>query len=470
MFAPSAWAAVPSTLAWGPPVEIDQASASNGGLGAIACPTVSLCVAIDRDGNVVTSTDPTGGPTTWSLSHVASPSGYDNEDLSCPSSLLCVAINGDGDVMTSTNPAGGSSAWATEQGLDKSGVPVGVSCPTVALCVIADELGDVLMSTNPTGGPSTWTTVRVDPAVVLCGKGCGEPAMTTGVGCPSVSLCVVTDQLGNVLWSTEPTGGSAAWGLAHVDSQHLQNYFANSLTGVACPSPDVCVATDVAGDSITSQQPAGGASAWRLSRIDELEVPSVPHDVSCQSVSFCTAIDSAGNVLTSSDPTAPQPAWFATPVDSSLNATSCPTSLLCFAVAGDGTVRVGTRVPDSTVLKTWLRDVLHPEAPAFVSSLLHEWVAALPFTAPTRGRLVISWYAPSKGGPKLVAHGRTRSDAARYTAIAIKLTAAGLELAKHLKHLARVKLTATASFVSPGQIPEVSATRTFVVERRSLRR
>lgn len=34
-------------------------------LDSISCPSVSLCVVVDSEGHVVTSTDPTGGPSTW---------------------------------------------------------------------------------------------------------------------------------------------------------------------------------------------------------------------------------------------------------------------------------------------------------------------------------------------------------------------------------------------------------------------
>ena len=35
------------------------------GLNSISCPSTSLCVAVDGTGHVITSTNPTGGPSAW---------------------------------------------------------------------------------------------------------------------------------------------------------------------------------------------------------------------------------------------------------------------------------------------------------------------------------------------------------------------------------------------------------------------
>ena len=40
------------------------------GSSGISCPSTSRCVAVDRSGDVVTSDDPTGGPTVWSATDI----------------------------------------------------------------------------------------------------------------------------------------------------------------------------------------------------------------------------------------------------------------------------------------------------------------------------------------------------------------------------------------------------------------
>jgi len=76
-----------------------------------------------------------------------------------------------------------------------------VSCGSPTLCVAADTMGNVLTSTNPTGGPPAWTVAQVDAV-----------GFVSGVSCPSASLCVAVDSAGYVLVGAQPpavTTGSA---------------------------------------------------------------------------------------------------------------------------------------------------------------------------------------------------------------------------------------------------------------------
>jgi hypothetical protein len=78
--------------------------------------------------------------------------------------------------------------------VDGSNYPDGVSCPSSGLCVAVDEWGDVVTSTNPTGGASAWTVTHVDGSNFL-----------SGVSCPSSGLCVTVDEIGDVV-----TGANSA--------------------------------------------------------------------------------------------------------------------------------------------------------------------------------------------------------------------------------------------------------------------
>jgi hypothetical protein len=175
-----------------------MAKADTTGINGISCPSVTLCVAVDNTGHVLTSTNPTGGASAWTLADV---DGTKNDlyTISCPSTSLCVAVDLEGDVVTSTNPTGGASTW-TAADVDGSNSFLGVSCPTASLCVATDAAGNVVTSTNPTGGPSAWTVANVDGTNPL-----------NGISCPSVSLCVAVDKPGDVVTSTNPTGGASTW-------------------------------------------------------------------------------------------------------------------------------------------------------------------------------------------------------------------------------------------------------------------
>jgi hypothetical protein len=152
---------------------------------------------VDANGNVLTSSNPTGGAAAWTTTLVDNPSpdistrgGLD--DVSCASIGLCVVVDVNGNVVTSTNPLGGATAW-TLTNVDGGNELSGVSCPNVSLCVAvdADGNGNAVTSTNPTGDASAWSVAHVDGSNVL-----------NGVSCPSSTLCVAVDGIGDVIIGT----------------------------------------------------------------------------------------------------------------------------------------------------------------------------------------------------------------------------------------------------------------------------
>jgi hypothetical protein len=306
----------------------------------VSCPTINLCVALASTGNVVTSTNPTGGSAAWKVSSVEPFSQYGGlSSVSCPNSGLCVAVDtlNPANVVTSSNPTGGTSAWKVTS---LSGIGAGlydVSCPSSGLCVAVDGNGDVVTSFNPTGGASTWSLTHV--AGTNC-AGSGElgpsPCSLTGVSCPSNGLCVAVDAFGDVVTSSNPTGGPEAWTVTRVDGF-------NSLSAVSCPSSDLCVAVDYYGNVVTSTNPSGGIAAWKVTHVDgtstcapsQFGSPCSLTGVSCPSTRLCVAVDLGGNVLTSSNPTGDSAAWKVTKeIGGFFSGVSCPTMSMCVAFRG----------------------------------------------------------------------------------------------------------------------------------------
>src|ERR1019366_9950291 len=83
------------------------------------------------------------------------------------------------------------------------------------------------------GSPLTWSAPeRVDHQPPF-----GYPTPLGGPSCPSSGLCVAVDNRGNLVTSSNPTGGAAAWTVTDVDGS-------NGLDGVSCPSSGLCVAVD----------------------------------------------------------------------------------------------------------------------------------------------------------------------------------------------------------------------------------
>jgi hypothetical protein len=196
-----------------------------------------------------------------------------------------------------------------------------VSCASSSLCVAVDFVGNVVTSSTPTGGAAAWTVTHVDDFFMPL----------SGVSCPSSGLCVAVDISGNVVTSSNPTGGAAAWTVTHVDGT-------NFLSGVSCTGSGLCVAVDYLGNVVTSSNPIGGAGAWTVTPVDG---GNILLGVSCPSSGLCVAVDLSGNVVTSSNPTGGAAAWTVTNVDGSgggLYGVSCASSGLCVAVDAFGNV------------------------------------------------------------------------------------------------------------------------------------
>lgn len=311
-------------------------------IGRVSCPSTSLCVAVDEPDSVLSSTDPTGGANDWTSTQL--PSGDGIGQLSCPSVSLCVASGGlstagDGAViLTSTDPTGGASDWASAQLASGEGISE-LSCPSVSLCVATNEGRNILTSTDPTGGASAWTATAVGQA------GIGLDV----VSCPSVSLCVVGEATnGNVTWndniltSTDPTGGASTWKTTTIEPGKL--YDPVGLNALTCPSVSLCVASDNFGNIVTSTDPTGGASAWTTTTPAQGIFFT---GISCPSVSLCVGVDAAGNVLTSTDPAGGANTWNSATVD----VAGCPQTLTpcaseqLFAYDGQGTRVIDTTPP-----------------------------------------------------------------------------------------------------------------------------
>jgi hypothetical protein len=247
-------------------------------INKISCPSVSLCVAVDGSGGILTSTNPTGGATAWTRVDVDGSTSV--WGVSCASVVLCVAVDADGGILTSTNPAGGASAW-TRVDVDGSTLIWAVSCPSASLCVAGDEAGEVLSSTNPTGGIAAWQASAV-------GQG--------GIGvisCAGITVCVAGDATGQLLSSSSPSAGSPRWSVTSSDPGHW-------MAGLTCTKgskggrDSLCVATDSAGDVLTNSNPAKATSTWTTADVNGT---NVIWDVSCPVTTLCAAGDVTGSIL-----------------------------------------------------------------------------------------------------------------------------------------------------------------------------
>ena len=322
----------------------------------VSCPSASLCVASGTNNLIATSTDPTGGSDAWSYRYVGDGpwpktdqwptqtiSGKPIRGLSCPSPSLCVGVTEQGNIYSSTDPTGPASAWRTVEIDGDTGRNThlyGVSCPTVSLCVAVsgkrEDTGRIFTTTDPTGSVDAWRSI-----------GLPEPFEFRAVSCPSASLCVAVGSDGRIVVSTDPTGDASDWriigapggpGTAQAISclttlclsgNEGGNLLVTTtptgslsgwdvfpgggsvqITGASCPSSSQCLAVDNNGSVLTSRDPVGGHSAWAYENVIPYTPPppgesaegNALFGASCPSPHLCVAVGSKGQIITSADP------------------------------------------------------------------------------------------------------------------------------------------------------------------------
>ena len=252
----------------------------------VSCPTPGLCVAASLDGRFYTSTDPASDPnSSWKVVKQAeSGPNIHMFGVSCPTASFCVVVGYGGKVLTSVDPTGDASAWTVTQ-LPKPYDLRGVSCPTTNFCVAVANEGQIVASEDPGGGPDAWKPVGA----------LADESSLNGVSCPTASLCV-TGTAGKILTSTSP-GTAGSWTAVAAGS-------GLPITAISCPSTTACVAVDNNADVLTSTDPNGGAAAWSF----ENQIPFGQPDgngmfgISCPIVAFCAAGGQRYQVITSTNP------------------------------------------------------------------------------------------------------------------------------------------------------------------------
>lgn len=468
------WASASAGLTWGPPVQVA------GSLQGVSCPSVSLCLAADQAGNVVSATISGGRLARWKIVHVdfRAVDSYGNparlSGISCPSVSLCVAVDNAGNVVVSTEPAGPPSAWSALH-VDGANTLSAISCPSVSLCVAVDSGQNAVTSTNPVGGASAWTVAHIDNAVgPECGKyGPGQDCELglPGVACPSTTLCVAVDRVGNAVTSTDPAGGPSTWTVANIERNSYTFAGAYSLMGVSCPTSSLCVAVDGYGqDVVTSRSPTGGQSAWSVSNIG-VSLASV----SCPLALLCFGVPVeplTTNALVSRNPTGGAAAWRRTTIDQTAAVVdaSCPSTSLCAAVDDTGHILVATRTPTRTQIRRLLLQALGPlPTTATIGALLKRGSYEFSFRAPSAGKLAESWYlvsadthpVDSNPAPRAVAIGTATSAGPGKLRIKVKVTRHGKLALGFANH---VEIKAKGSFTPAGG-RTVIETKTFRINR-----
>lgn len=481
-------ASLAAPLLWSAPAQIDGLP-----LAGVSCPTTGFCVAVDSSGNVLTSTNPTGGASAWTKATVdAGGGGGASKGVFCLSASFCVVVDG-GDVVTSTNPAGGSAAWTvTTIGSEYVGF-TGIACASTSLCVTGDAFGDLVASTNPTGGASEWHSVLT----------ASEVDYFDSVSCPSEALCVAADSFSGFATSTTPASGMT-W--------HFTGQIEGATASVSCPSVSFCVGVG-GGRVAISTNPTGGASAWHTTLVDS----GTMTNVSCPSTAMCAAVDKSGNVveMAPSEPEGVGSSAHSIDGTTSLTGVSCPSEELCLGVDSKGNVLVGKpaveeehsggggqnngggstgggssaggspptnnqgggigavtspSISPAQIVASLAQQLAPSGKSAKIGALLKYGGLTMAFKALEAGTLSVGWYLvpvgaklarKTKARPVLVASGKLAFSAAGAGKLKLKLTSAGTHMLKHAKQL---KLMVKGTFTPSGGAT-AEAAGTFVLKR-----
>ncbi len=324
--------------------------------------TLLVVIAAAFAAGAASDTAPAAG-LTWSKPVVTGQAPFAQyssvKSISCPSTSLCVGVSDLGAVVRSTNPAAATPTW-TRVNLNRHSVcnagvnafcPAGffsVSCPSASMCVAVDSIGNAFVTTDPAAANPAWTETNINQ---------GSPL--TAVSCFSESLCVAVDQSGRALVSHNPAAATPNWSIAFIDTQ--------ALGAVTCSAANLCVAVDHAGKAIVTTNPAAAHPTWRAATIDTdvNEGDTNFQSVSCVGTSLCVAVGYRvpggfyhERVAITTNPAAATPTWtgadavdFGVEIGAAPYAVSCPTTSFCLMVDDHGRGIVSTNPTAAT--PTW---------------------------------------------------------------------------------------------------------------------
>jgi hypothetical protein len=244
------------SLAWTAAV----ADYPRGGLNAISCPTTSMCLGVDANGNAVVGT-----AGVWSPALPVTPARL--EGVSCASPTFCVAIGLN--FVTTYN----GHTWSLPVVIDRTPVPhlFSVTCATATFCMAANAAGYVF-----TYNGAGWS------APVLA-----DADRIDSISCATPTMCMAVDIL----------GGIARWDghVWHAPTAVLDAELTGlDVESVDCASATFCVATSPFSSSMWN------GSTWSA-RTTVVAFPDLLDQLSCPTTTWCAALDLAGTVWTSTN-------------------------------------------------------------------------------------------------------------------------------------------------------------------------
>lgn len=307
---------------------------------ASSCPTTNLCVLPDLNGDIWTSKEPFGSSPTWHRATIPPSRRIDGiygrsfDGVSCSSDSFCAAFDESGEIFVSKDPTGGASAWVSAFS-DPNTLPLGgIACVSTRLCVATDDAdGDVVSSRDPGAPHSHWTFSHI--------TGRSEEGLGA-IACPSLSFCMALSKQGNAYFTDKPGASRTSWSHVEIDSDSRvgadSGDYGSNLTSLSCPSVSLCLATDEDGNILSTTQPTQ-TQPWKSTTPSPERNRAV---LSCGSVSLCVYVDSWG-AFVSYDPTGGAGAWQGSDLPQlfggfGFGAVSCVAPAFCMLTSPNGDI------------------------------------------------------------------------------------------------------------------------------------
>jgi photosystem II stability/assembly factor-like uncharacterized protein len=204
-------------------------------LGAIACPSTTICYAVG-DGVIVT----TDSGSTWREQATPIPNGW-LTDITCPSTTTCYAI-GFGNIFATSDSG---RRWRTEMAPADSDPPEGITCASPSTCVIVGNVLNCLLGENDPCPPQRFATLSTtDSGRQWIGHALPADVNPIGVTCASASSCYTTTYIGQPAdYDNGAAGGiltttnlGQTWSVQTVPTE------TGAISAVTCPSQTICYA------------------------------------------------------------------------------------------------------------------------------------------------------------------------------------------------------------------------------------
>ena len=217
-------------------------------------------------------------------------------------------------------------------------------------------------------GGSTWTTNSIDGSNYL-----------TGISCPSTTLCVGVDLAGNTVTTENPaanSGGGAGSGATWTVQSNIDvdcgsgGSQACALSAISCPTTSFCAIAGNSGDVATSTDPTDGTTAtatWaHIAHVNSVQLLAMSC-VTDMSGTTCAASNSQ-DIYISTDPQAGASGTWPLSHSGGAGGVTCATTSLCVAVLGQTGSSIATADATDGASATWSTA---PLGPAFDGRIGH---------------------------------------------------------------------------------------------------